>query len=65
MNHNTRIVVDASAPFHAGREGFFQFMGEGPSAGIAVLSTREFDDQLMEGQELLLFAVKLQYVNEL
>lgn len=54
MNKNDLVQVSANAPHHAGRIGYFQFSGKGPSTGVAVLSEQPCND---ESSSHALFAV--------
>lgn len=38
MKKNDKVQVAKHAPYHQGRVGYFQFVGEGVSSGCAVLS---------------------------
>lgn len=40
MEKNQKCKISTNSPFHKGREGFFQFFGEGASLGTAVLSEK-------------------------
>lgn len=41
LTKNQKCVIADSAPHHAGRTGYFQFFGKGPSEGCAILSADE------------------------
>lgn len=47
MEKNTKIRVLPTAPFHGGETHYFQFMGEGKSAGVVVLSPEQDGKQLI------------------
>lgn len=61
MKKNQRCIVSENAPHHANRIGFFQFYGEGASAGVAVLATEPVDQR--DGARVL-FAVASNHIEE-
>jgi hypothetical protein len=40
FSKNEKVRVSESAPFHAGRIGYFQFDGQGDSKSVTVLSVQ-------------------------
>lgn len=54
MKQGQKVRVVSTAPHHANREGIFQFFGEGPSEGVAVVK----DPLQSSGSMECLFAVK-------
>jgi len=40
MKKNQAVEVVDNHPYHAGRKGYFQFCGEGQSAGVVVCATK-------------------------
>lgn len=52
MKVDTRIVVSHDAPHHAGRVGYFQFFGKGPSEGTMVLAEEPSKDTASRSQKL-------------
>jgi len=56
MKVNQLCVVTSGAKHRAGRKGYFQFFGRGPSEGTAVLSAEPYTKG--SGKAFTLFAVK-------
>lgn len=65
LKHNQKCRVKETATHHAGRIGYFQFYGKGPSEGVVVLSAaptikpRKRDKNLYKAP-MTLFAVSVE-----
>lgn len=58
MKPGDKVKVSQTAPFHAGREGILDFLGEGKSEGTAVV----LDPQQSTERTRIVFAVAFEHL---
>jgi len=65
MKRNQKCFVSHDSPYHQGKDGYFQFYGEGESEGTVVLSETPDNVNRLQGSArwcIVLFAVDKRFV---